>query len=100
MKIEKRGKYPGIKVHLDDQECQEFLKLSDDATHAELAPKKDAIGIAIKIGGKLRKLMAEYPTLLVERTPAEIEESLKRDREKIEKQLTAMKQGDDWKGVE
>jgi hypothetical protein len=104
VKIEKRGKYPGVKVHLEPDECQVFMALAEDielcsvGTHESDA--MDYFTIALKIGRKMRKAAKEHPDLLLERTPEQIEAALLSDKEKIEKQLAAGVTTSAWKHVE
>jgi len=103
MKIERRGKYPGVKVHLEPEEIAPFLALADDIEAAGLHSGKkstdtpDYITISIKIGKRIRKEMDTHPDLLKERTPAQVKEALLKDQAKITAQLKA---GKDWKHVD
>lgn len=94
MKIEARGKYAGVKVHLDGDEAAMFLDFTKGETK-----KADVIEFASKLGKKIHKLVGEHPNLLKERTEEEIKASLLSDKEKIENQLHAMSSGEDWKKV-
>lgn len=105
MKIEPRGKYAGVKVHLDGEEAGLFLEWAEEYhsyPQTKLHPDKDVkvINFASKLGGKIQKLVGEMPNLLEDRTEEQIEKSLKGDAEKIEKQLKAIKKGKDWKKVD
>ena len=101
MKIEARGKYAGVKVHLDGDEAQDFL----DYFNANMkgASFKGEINIlpkfALKLGEKITRLIKEVPNLLEDRTDEQVEEALQADLEKIEKQLAAKGEGKDWKKV-
>lgn len=107
MKIEKRGKYPGVKVHLDPDECQAFIQFGEDVQ--KISPSDPLASVALKpskptyfsvsaqIGKKMGKILVEEPDFLKERTPEQIKESLLADKAKIEKQLAA---GGAWKNVE
>ena len=98
MKIEPRGKYAGVKVHLDGEEAAMFLEWAEKGIH--LGDETNVIKFASKLGGKIQKLVGEMPNLLEDRTEEQIEKSLKGDAEKIEKQLKAIKKGKDWKKVD
>lgn len=102
IKIEKRGKYPGVKVHLEPDECEAFINLAKDAEKVELikSPVKSYLTVAIKIGKKMLSVAAEQPDFLIERTPEQVKESLLKDQAKIEEQLKAMGMGKDWKKVQ
>ena len=98
MKIEPRGKYAGVKVHLDGEEAGMFLKWAESA-HPFTQP--DAIiKFASKLGNKVQKLIKEVPNLLEDRTEEQIKEALTGDAAKIEKQLAALEKGKDWKKVD
>ena len=103
MKIEPRGKYAGVKVHLDGEEAQNFLTVYEKWYHLLSPPpiskKFGALNFALQLGKKIKNLMKEHPQLLEDRTEDEIAEALQRDKEKIEAQQFAMKKGKDWKGV-
>ena len=98
MKIESRGKYPGVKVHLDAEEAEMFLEFVS-AKGEGGASKKDIIKFAEKLGNKIDKLLDENPDLLKERTEEQIQASMNHDLEKIEAQKAAMAKGKDWKKV-
>lgn len=102
MKIEKRGKYPGVKVHLDPEECEAFIGLAKDAAQVEIlkTPVKTYLTISLKIGKKLMGIAKDEPDFLIERTPEQVKESLLKDQAKIVEQLKAMDTGKDWKKVE
>ena len=99
MKIEARGKYAGVKVHLDGDEAALFLEVvAGKKLHAQ--EEAQVIEFATKLGHKIQKLVKEVPNLLVDRTEAQIKEALEGDAEKITKQLAALKHGgDQWKHV-
>ena len=102
MKIEPRGKYAGVKVHLDGEEGQLFLDFVEKAKGQEkfkLDKDDKVIKFASKLGGKIQKLIGEVPNLLEDRTEEQIKEALTGDAEKIEKQLAALEKGKDWKKV-
>ena len=96
MKIEPRGKYPGVKVHLDEKETAEILTVS------RAKSQDDDIAMCRfveKLGRKIRDLQAETPTLLEPRTEEEIRAELIEERDKSIAKLAAMDQGQDWKKV-
>lgn len=106
MKIERRGKYPGVKVHLDPEECEAFIKFADDKLTAD-HPISDAppakptyFSVSLKIGKKMKKIMADAPDFLSDRTPEQVKESLLKDHAKIQEQLKAMDEKKDWKTVQ
>jgi hypothetical protein len=99
MKIESRGKYPGVKVHLDPDEAELFLKVAA-AKEPPQTLSQQSFKFAIKLGGKIQSLLKEHPNMLVERTEEEIAAALERDKQKILKQQAAMKHGANWKAVD
>jgi hypothetical protein len=103
MKIEKRGKYPGVKVHLEPEECEAFLGLAKDVELGMglLQPTTPSyFTVALKIGKKMKKIAADDPTFLTERTPEQIEAALLKDKQKIEQQLQAGIANGAWKQVD
>ena len=104
MKIEPRGKYAGVKVHLDGDEAQEFLawaEMCDKLLETKKLPETacKVIKFACKLGAKIEKLVGEVPNLFEDRTEEQIQESMKKDLDKILAQQHAMGEGKDWKKV-
>lgn len=120
MNLEKRGKFPGIKLHLTKEECEEVLvlrkehktgkirKLRERAkegakgfTTAEVAALSDALCNALDwvlpVVKLIGKAIEEDPTILAERTEAEIVEELKAEKVKCEKKLAQIAAGEEWK---
>ena len=92
MKIERRGKYPGVKLHLDGEECKaiqevKFLNIIG-------MPK-----ILITLVEKVKEAIKEDPSLLEERTEEEIKATLMKEYVESEKKLKHIKDGLDWKKV-
>ena len=86
MKLERRGKYPGVKVHLEPEECS---AVTDD------------VGICCPpIIKKLRKLikraMKDDPSLFDDRTDDEIREELEVERDKSIEKLEKLNGGGKW----
>jgi hypothetical protein len=105
MKIEKRGKSPGVKVHLDPEECEAFIELVKDTEMSQahgqhLVIKDTYFTVALKIGKKLKKIAEDEPDFLSERTPEQIKASMLKDLEKINAQLKAGIDDGSWKHVE
>lgn len=102
MKIEKRGKYAGVKVHLEPDEVQPFLDVYQDYVQAGMGTPTgviDYFSLSVKLGKKIKQLIADEPNLLKPRTPEEIEAELKNEFESAKLKLAAMKQGKDWKEI-
>lgn len=89
MKLERRGKYPGVKLHLDRGEC-----LNLTSPHPFV---RDQMLWAIR--EKVRDAIAEDPTILDDRTEEEIHATL--SKEAIESKIKLEKLGkkEDWKKV-
>lgn len=87
MKIERRGKYPGIKVHIDPPDWKAIT--SGDLTVSALQWVKKLIK-AVKDEEKT------HPNLWAERTPKEIEDELKLEKAKAESKLAKLKGGLTW----
>lgn len=105
MKIEKRGKYAGVKVHLEPEECEAFLKLHADLVKSGKPPMSSIpytpnyFTIAAKLGSKITKLIEHEPDLLKDRTPEEVKKELENEFESAKLKLDAIHKGKDWKGV-
>ena len=110
MKIEKRGKYAGVKVHLEPDECEAFIKLAQDqekvegeganSPHPSYPPKGfNYMTLSTKLGKKISKLLKEEPSLLKERTPEEIQHELEVELESAQKKIHALKTGGNWKEI-
>ena len=95
MKAEARGKFSGVKIHLDAEECQEILQCLEGST-LTWSSTFSAKFLA-KLGKKIKALLVEHPDLLEERTEEQVQAALLRDHGKIEKQLEALANGLDWK---
>jgi hypothetical protein len=108
MKVETRGKYPGVKIHLDAEECEKLMQASKDfgghtiKLHQQLGIQELVIpvSLACKMGKKIEELQQENPNLLKERTPEEIAAILAKEAEKAGMQLNQLKNGKDWKKVD
>lgn len=88
MKIERRGKYPGVKLHLDGEECK--ILMTDGLEYCNLL---------LEVGTAVRYAIANDPTLLEERTEEEIKATLMKEYVESEKKLAHIKDGLDWKKV-
>jgi hypothetical protein len=87
VKIEKRGKYPGVKVHLDRDEVRVFL--------GQMGGYPDLVA---KLRREIEKELKEHPDLLEERTPEQIKEELQLELRKAQEKLAKMEQGKQWNG--
>lgn len=113
MKIERRGKYPGVKVHLDGDEARRIM---EDCADIDTSVKKllklgsdgqiDVVQFlvtssehATKLAKKIAKEFSEYPSLFDERTEEEIHAELETEFKAAGDKLAAMKSGKDWKST-
>lgn len=116
MKIEKRGKYPGVKVHLDGDEARRIMEDCVELTsfNAKLLAKGlknlgqnegevqgmiTALEHASKLAKKIAKEFKDYPSLFDERTEEEIKVELETEFKASGDKLAAMNNGKDWKGA-
>ena len=105
-KIERRGKWGGVKAHLSGPECQRLLdwreKYKKQKNNGEY-PSADLSDTSFEFVKDLSKsikgLLEEDPKLLEDRTEDQVKESLLKDKRKIEEQLQTMESGADWKKV-
>ena len=97
MKCEARGKYPGVKLHLDRKETEELLDLRKKLSKANGTPSADDIDRARKMlkewGKEIESLMKENPRLLEERTDEEKQAALSREAVSAQKKLEALGKG-------
>jgi hypothetical protein len=105
MKVESRGKYAGVKVHLDANEAESLIKaasnLSDPKFYqADLISVAVPLKLAKKMGEQIKDLLKENPDLLKERTPEQVAAILAKESEKAGLQLNALKNGKDWKKID
>jgi hypothetical protein len=100
MKIEKRGKYPGVKVHLEPDECALLVGVKSVDMGHQPGVKNPSIVAAFKftakLGEKIRKLQADEPDLLEERTLEQIREELELELRKAKEKLEKLNQGQIW----
>jgi hypothetical protein len=99
MKLETRGKYPGVKVHLEPDECEIFTACAKSADAGEFVPITAHRKLTVEIGRKIIKLQEKEPTLLSERTPEQIAAILAKEVEAATLKLQRMKDGKDWKKI-
>lgn len=95
-KVEKRGKYKGVKIHLSDDASQLLMNFSDSY---DPTIRLQVEVLCIDIGKKIKKLQDEYPNLLVDRSPEEIKAELENEFESAKKKLEAIESKKDWKQV-
>lgn len=89
MKIEPRGKYPGVKVHLDEKECEELLQAYEGGYIKVNVPHF----FGLKLAKQIKDLLAEEPDLLTPRTPEQVKAILAKEVEKAKMQLDQVNHG-------
>lgn len=91
MKVESRGKFPGVKLHLEAEEVTTLLEYHDieavGVYHGSDHPGNKLGALLHKIDKKVRALLQENPNLLTERTKEEIAAILIKEAEKSQAQL-------------
>lgn len=102
MKIEKRGKYAGVKVHLEPDEVEPFIQVAKDyaktvANNIKVQP--NYLTLSVKLGKKISQLLLEEPDLLKDRTPDQIQHELEVELESAQKKLAAITKGKNWKEI-
>jgi hypothetical protein len=104
MKAEPRGKYAGLKLHLDENECKQVLDWYKSGAKAGAA---SIHGVApfptqfvMEIAENVSTMLMKSPDMLKARSQAQIVKALKRDYKKISEQLAQIDKGGDWKAVE
>jgi hypothetical protein len=104
VKVESRGKYAGVKVHLDTEECEVLMGMADATAYPTHAVVMTTFAVPLKLarkmGQSIKELLSEQPGLLKERTPEQIAAILAKESEKAGIQLNRLKNGKDWKKIE
>lgn len=85
MEIERRGKYAGVKVHLDKDEVEQLVE--------------NPTNISLKLQTKLKAALKSDPGLLKDRTPEEIHATLSKEAAESKLKLEAIGKGIDWKKI-
>ena len=76
MKLEKRGKFAGVKIHLSAIECMDLVKSA-----------KTRFPLLKRMTHLIHQAIENDPTILENRTSAEIEATLAKERSKAEQRL-------------
>lgn len=95
-KCERRGKFPGTKIHLGAETSQLLIDLYKGPTPNI---RSDVYDLCVAIGRCLSKLIIEYPNLLKDRTPEEIKAELENEFTSAQKKLEAIAAKKDWTQV-
>lgn len=99
MKIEPRGKYAGVKVHLEGEECEELLDIYNARNCASDLDKDNlSLRFAIRLGKKINQLLEEEPKLLEDRTDEQIKAALLKEQEESTRKLEKLEKGQKWNG--
>ena len=101
MKVERRGKYPGVKVHLEKDECEVFLELVKDHKKAggHVYTQPTYFSLSVKMGQKIASLLKDEPALLEERTEEDIVAALSKEAIEADLKLKEIGKGADWKKI-
>ena len=99
MKIEPRGKYAGVKVHLEPEEAQAFMQFANSGGIPLFKSSNSAMQLAEQLGKKLNKLVKEIPALLAEKTDEQIKAALEKEAKVAAMKLAEIEKGNDWKKV-
>lgn len=126
MKLEPRGKYAGVKIHLDGEEVKALLEgvggpypavpppLDDASLEEKLKEivKKSVLtsGIDVKwvkvpgtfmvdLYNHIKALMKEEPDLLEDKSPEKVAEVLQYEADKAAEKLIKLKEGGEWQKV-
>ena len=97
MKLEARGKYPGVKVHLDREECEAILQATPPSKGIPPGPQQRLTAFYFTLRGYLWDAIKKDPLLLEDRTEDQIKAELLAEKEKSEKKLALIAKGKDWK---
>jgi hypothetical protein len=106
MHLERRGKYPGVKIHLTKAECELLLTFLADFDRAKAHPDRLILNASARRGlykhGKataraIAEALADDPTILDARNEAEIRESMETELAKLTQKLAAFDAGEPWK---
>lgn len=100
IKVERRGKYGGVKVHLEPEDCKLLISMHEAFKAANWS--KQPIGYMFlinRMGQAISELLVEHPDLFDERTPEQIEEVLKLEKEQAELKLANITKGITWNDV-
>ncbi len=93
IKVERRGKYGGVKIHLDSSQCEILLKW----IVGKFSPEQEALLGEMILA--VKKLVKRDPDTLKDRTDAEVAAILAKESEKARLQLERLKEGKEWKEI-
>lgn len=106
MKIEKRGKYAGVKVHLDKDQVEGVLaEIASIKTFYKSLPEgakegkkfKERFSTLKELVDSITTLLQADPTTLLDRSEEEIKEMLLLEQKAAGEKLSLMEKGKDWK---
>lgn len=103
MKVEPRGKFGGVKIHLDPEEAKVLIQAETVDMGYQPGPNPTVIPtwkLALKMGKKIKDLLQEDPSLLQDRTPEQVIAILAKESEKAALQLQQAKAGLDISKVD
>lgn len=99
MKLEARGKFGGVKIHLDAEECKAFLKQYPPQGVWIPSTANFALTFPRVFAKKLRTLLLEVPDLLKDKSPEQVAQVLTHEAEKAAAKLAALKKGEAWQEI-
>jgi len=99
MKVEPRGKYGGVKVHLDSEEVISFMEALPTAAFDHTHQDSVIPTLLYDLFKHTKKLLAETPDLLVDKPPDKVAEVLQYEAEKAAAKLAKLTKGEDWTKV-
>lgn len=101
MKLEPRGKFGGVKIHLDANETQQLLNATaapfEGALHkVPVTNLQISAQLADRMGRKVRELMKEHTDLLQDKSPEQVAKELQLEIDKSQKKLQLLAGGNKW----
>lgn len=99
IKVERRGKYAGVKLHLEPKHCEVFRKWWEQVQAGQDFDTSKIEHLSEKIGALINELFMEDLTLYQDRTEEQVKETLMKEYVESEKKLTHIKEGLDWKKI-
>lgn len=98
MKLEARGKYAGIKIHLDKTEVESLLEIDthppgkEDGIHLSYSAENFLVDFGWRLVKKLKKYQQEDPTFNEDRTPEQIKAALEKEAAKAAERLKQLEE--------
>ena len=106
MDLERRSKYPGVKIHLEGHECQAYLdwleqaklhlKGKGDIKLFETLEELVMMTYTRQIARLIKKAAKKDPNLLMPRTAEQVKAQLEKEQTKAAEKLARMAGGETW----